>query len=86
MRSEKIVFTIESFNLILGGSFDIQFLILVFLIAVYKEIKLILRSENIVFIIKGFNLILGRKLRNPVFGNILTALYKEILLILRSEK
>ena len=27
-----------------------------------------------------------RKLRNPIFGNVLIALYKEIYLILRSEK
>jgi len=29
------------------------------LIALYKEIYLILRSEKLVFIIKGFNLVLG---------------------------
>ena len=31
----------------------------IFLIALYKEIELILKSEKIVFIIKGFNLIFG---------------------------
>ena len=36
------------FNLILGGSFEIQILGNI-LIALYKEIELILRSEKIVF-------------------------------------
>ena len=50
----------------------------IFLIALYKEIELILKSEKIVFIIKGFNLIFGGKLRNPICGNFLIALNKEI--------
>ena len=36
MRSEKIVFIIKGFNLILGGSFEIQFFGNI-LIALYKE-------------------------------------------------
>ena len=51
-----------------------------FLIALYKEIELIL----IFFFLMIFHLILGGKLRNPIFGNVLIALYKEIELILRS--
>ena len=61
VRPVFLVFYIKVFNSLLGGSVEIQFLDIVgnILIALYKEIYLILRSENIVFIIKGCNLILG---------------------------
>ena len=52
-----------------------------FLIALYKEIELILRSF---FFLKDFSFDTRGKLRNPIFGNFLIALYKEIELILRS--
>ena len=37
------------------------------LIALYKEILLILKSEKIVFIVKGFNLVLGGTSKS-IFG------------------
>ena len=51
-----------------------------FLIALYKEIELILNF----FFLKDFSFNTRGKLRNPIFGNFLIALYKEIELILRS--
>ena len=53
-----------------------------FLIALYKEIELILRL--FFFFLKDFSFSTRGKLRNPIFGNFLIALYKEIELILRS--
>ena len=52
-----------------------------FLIALYKEIELILR---LFFFLKDFSFNTRGKLRNPIFGHVLIALYKEIELILRS--
>ena len=52
-----------------------------FLIALYKEIELILRL--FFFFLKDFSFNTRGKLRNPIFGNFLIALYKEIELILR---
>ena len=52
------------FNLILGGSFEIQILGNI-LIALYKEIELILRSEK--NNIKGFNLVLGGEVSKSNF-------------------
>ena len=59
VRPVFLVFYIKVFNLLLGGSFEIQFLDIVgnILIALYKEIYLILRSEKIVFI-KGLILLM----------------------------
>ena len=56
------------------------------LIALYKEILLILRSEKLFFYydLNLFNI--RGKLRNPIFRFFKIALYKEMYLILRSEK
>ena len=57
LKSKQMVFWINGLNLLIGSASKSKFWI--FLIALYKEIKLILKSKQIVFLIKGLNLLLG---------------------------